>query len=151
MRSTQSVVVGAAPSEVYPFVATLDQYPLWLPLVHVVEPIDTADGEVGPSWMVEIRARVGPFARSKRLRMTRATHRDGHDVEFVRAELDGRDHARWALRAELDEIAPGSTKITMHLAYDGSLWGGALLERVLDDEIKRGRAGLAALVRDQRM
>jgi hypothetical protein len=151
MRSSQSVVVEAAPSVVFPFVSTLDQYPNWLPLVHTVEPTATADGEVGPSWLVEIRARVGPFARSKRLRMTRTTHDDATAAEFERAELDGRDHARWALRAELSEL-PGadgaSTQVTMHLAYDGSLWGGALLERVLDEEIKRGREGLATLVSD---
>jgi hypothetical protein len=151
MRSSQSVVVGAAPSVVFPFVSTLDQYPNWLPLVHTVQPTATAAGEVGPSWLVEIRARVGPFARSKRLRMTRTTHDDERAAEFERAELDGRDHARWALRAELFEL-PGadgaSTRVTMHLAYDGSLWGGALLERVLDEEIKRGREGLATLVSD---
>lgn len=152
MRSTQTVIVAAAPSDVFPFVATLDQYPKWLPLVHTVEPTASADGEVGPSWLVEIRARVGPFARSKRLRMTRTTHDDASAAEFERAELDGRDHARWALRAELAEL-PGidgaSTQVTMHLAYDGSLWGGGLLDRVLAEEIKRGREGLAKLVNDE--
>jgi hypothetical protein len=34
----------------------------------------------------------------------------------------------------------------MHLAYDGSLWTGGLLENVLEDQIRRGRSGLAALV-----
>ena len=151
MRSTQSVIIAASPTVVYPFVSTLDQYPNWLPLVHTVEPTATADGEIGPSWLVEIRARVGPFARSKRLRMTRITHDDASVVEFDRAELDGRDHARWALRVALEEITGAdvaSTEVTMHLAYDGTLWGGALLERVLDEEIKRGREGLARLVND---
>ncbi len=151
MRSTQSVIIAAAPNVVFPFVSTLDQYPNWLPLVHSVEPTATADGERGPSWLVEIRARVGPFARSKRLRMTRTTCDDASAAEFERAELDGREHARWALRAELDELMSAdraSTRVTMHLSYDGSLWGGALLERVLDEEIKRGREGLAALVSD---
>ncbi len=148
MRSTQSVVVSAVPSVVFPFVATLDQYPQWLGLVHNVESTPTIDGEVGPSWLVEIRARVGPFTRSKRLRMTRTTHDFGVAAEFERAEVDGRDHARWALRAELQQLTNGATEVTMHLAYYGDLWGGALLERVLEQEIKRGRAGLAALVSD---
>jgi len=154
MRSTQSVIIAAASGDVYPFVSTLDQYPLWLPLVHGVERTADADGETGPSWLVEIRARVGPFARSKRLRMTRTTHEDRSVAEFERAELDGRNHARWALRTELRELTAcadsgaASTEVTMHLSYDGSLWGGALLERVLDEEIKRGREGLAALVSD---
>lgn len=148
MRSTQSVVVAASPGVVFPFVATLDQYPHWLGLVHDVESTPTLDGELGPSWLVEIRARVGPFTRSKRLRMTRTTHDFEIAAEFERAEVDGRDHARWALRAELNELTNGATEVTMHLAYDGDLWGGVLLERVLEQEIKRGRAGLAALVGD---
>lgn len=132
----------------FPFVDSLDRYPAWLPLVHNVEVTESAQGEVGPAWMVEIRARVGPFARSKRLRMLRTAHVDGRVAEFERAELDGREHARWAMLAELTETGDGSTTLTMHLAYDGALWGGALLERVLDEEIKRGRTGLASLVRD---
>jgi ribosome-associated toxin RatA of RatAB toxin-antitoxin module len=153
MRSTQSVIIAAAPSFVFPFVSTLDQYPHWLPLVHKVEPTDAAHGEVGPSWLVEIRARVGLFTRSKQLRMTRTTYDNVSKAEFERAEIDGRDHARWALRAELAELPSDegtSTQVTMHLAYDGSLWGGAILDRVLDAEIKRGRKGLAALVNDAR-
>lgn len=148
MRSTQTVTVEAAPVDVYPFIASLDHYPVWLPLVHASEPAPPAADEEGPAWMVEIRARVGPFARSKRLRMVRTTHVERYCAEFERAELDGREHARWALRAELTDLGDGSTTVTMHLAYDGTLWGGALLERVLDEEIRRGRAGLAALVSD---
>ena len=38
----------------------------------------------------------------------------------------------------------------MDLAYDGNLWTGEILERVLDAEVRRGRAGLTALVTDDR-
>jgi hypothetical protein len=66
---------------------------------------------------------------------------------FERAETDGRQHAAWMLRAELEPAASGdATTVTMHLAYDGSLWSGAILGKVLDDEIKRGRERLVALV-----
>lgn len=64
---------------------------------------------------------------------------------FERAEVDGRQHASWMLRAELESCAEG-TLLTMHLAYDGALWTGGLLQRVLDDEIRRGRTGLVQLV-----
>ena len=67
-------------------------------------------------------------------------------VVFERAEIDGRQHARWALRAELEPNDDRGTVLTMHLAYDGALWTGGLLVRVLDDEIRRGRAGLLQLV-----
>jgi hypothetical protein len=70
---------------------------------------------------------------------------------FERDEHDGRDHARWALRVELADGADASmtgasTVVTMHLAYEGSLWTGGLLENVLEEQIRRGRSGLAALV-----
>ena len=54
----------------FPFVATLDAYPTWMPLIHDVDALDDADVDT-PAWNVELRARVGPFARSKRLRMER--------------------------------------------------------------------------------
>ena len=66
-------------------------------------------------------------------------------VVFERAELDGRVHARWALRAEFDPTPAGSAA-TMRLSYSGSLWTGGLLDRVLEDEIRRGSASLIALV-----
>lgn len=139
MRTSESVVVPAEPAIVYPHVVDLDRYPRWLPLVHAAE----RDGD--SSWLVELRARVGPFARSKQLRMTRTESVDGELAVFERAEVDGRDHARWALRCELDPVGAG-TLVTMHLAYDGRLWTAGILERVLDEEVRRGRAGLMELV-----
>jgi hypothetical protein len=51
----------------------------------------------------------------------------------------------WALRVEL---APDGdeTVLTMHLAYDGRLWTGGVLERVLDDEVRRARVKLVELL-----
>lgn len=142
MRTSESIDLAAAPDEVFAHVAELDRYPRWLPLVH--EAIRVA-GEPDAAWEVELRARVGPFARSKRLRMHRTKLIDARLVVFERAEIDGREHARWALRAELDQFE-GGTRLTMHLAYEGSLWTAGVLERVLDEEIRRGRDGLAALL-----
>jgi hypothetical protein len=34
----------------------------------------------------------------------------------------------------------------MHLAYDGKLWTGGVLERVLDDEVRRARVKLVDLL-----
>ena len=34
----------------------------------------------------------------------------------------------------------------MHLAYDGALWTGGVLERVLDDEVRRARVSLVRLL-----
>lgn len=141
MRTSESVEVPVPPDAVYPHVVDLAEYPRWLPLVHAAQ----SDGEA--AWTVELRARVGPFARSKQLRMARVESVPGELVVFERAEVDGREHARWALRCELRPIDAG-TRVTMHLAYDGRLWTGGILERVLDEEIRRGRAGLLGLVSD---
>jgi hypothetical protein len=145
MRTTESVVIVAERAAVFPHVADLGAYPSWLPLVHAAVPGEP-DGDQRPVWDVEIRARVGPFARSKRLRMRRTEVVVDEFAVFERDEHDGREHARWTLRVELADGADASTVVTMHLAYDGSLWTGGVLEHVLEDQIRRGRSGLAALV-----
>jgi hypothetical protein len=142
VRTSESVVVPASPDELFPYVSRLEAYPPWLRLVHRAELV--ADDPV-PTWDVELRARVGPFARSKRLRMQRVEVEVDHAARFERAEVDGRDHAMWALRVELAS-AGDDTVLTMHLAYDGKLWTGGVLERVLDDEIRRARVKLVELL-----
>ncbi len=139
-------MVPASPSIVFSYVADLTAYPAWLRLVHAAEPAaDSSDSSL-PAWIVELRARVGPFARSKQLRMQRSNLVPDELVEFERAEVDGKHHARWSLRVELEAAHDDTTLLTMHLAYDGTLWTGGLLERVLDEEIRRGRVGLVGLV-----
>ncbi len=143
MRTSESVVVPAPPTAVFPYVVDLAVYPSWLRLVHAAEPVGEAPVS---AWSVELRARVGPLARSKQLRMERTLLVPDEVVVFERAEIDGRQHARWALRAELESNDDHGTVLTMRLAYDGALWTGGLMERVLDDEIRRARAGLLQLV-----
>lgn len=143
MEITERLHVPCQPSVLYEHVDDLDRYPSWMRLVHASERTDDTPGL--PAWNVELRARVGPLARSKRLRMVRAEAVPNQLVVFERAELDGRAHARWALRAEL-QPAPGGSALTMHLFYSGSLWTGGLLDRVLEEEIRRGSASLIKLV-----
>ena len=148
MRTSESVLVPAPPSIVFTHVVDLIGYPAWLGLVHTAERVDSSpDGEL--AWSVELRARVGPFARSKQLRMERTQLVPDELVVFERAEVDGRHHAGWALRAELEPVDGDQTRLTMHLAYEGALWTGGLLEKVLDEEIRRGRVGLVQLVRGE--
>jgi uncharacterized protein YndB with AHSA1/START domain len=145
LHTSQSVEVPAPPARVFEHVVRLERYPAWLQLVHAV---DVVADDPHPAWEVELRARVGPFARSKRLRMERTVLDEHHLVVFERAEVDGRQHARWALRAELESV-PAGTLLTMHLAYEGALWTGGLLEKALDEEIRRARVGLIALLADE--
>ena len=132
----------ASAHDLFPHVSRLEAYPPWLRLVHRAELVTE---EPRPTWDVELRARVGPFARSKRLRMQRVELEPDRGARFERAEVDGRQHAMWALRVEL---APSGeeTVLTMHLAYDGKLWTGGVLERVLDDEVRRARVRLVELL-----
>ncbi|WP_420453430.1 SRPBCC family protein [Ilumatobacter sp.] len=125
----------------------LDAYTAWMPLIHAVErhAPDDHDGIALPAWSVELRARVGPLARSKRLRMERTERVADRLAVFERAERDGRDHAPWILRAELAPH-PDGTDLTMRLTYGGSLWAGAALHRILDDQVRRGSAALLAIV-----
>jgi hypothetical protein len=128
------------------FVDDLGEYPAWMDLLHRVEP--AAAGEA--TWQVELRARVGPLARSKRLRMRRTIHDPiAHRVVFERAEADGRRHSPWVLRAEVLEHGDSST-LHMHLHYGGALWTGGVLERVLGDQITNGRERLTTLVSSTR-
>lgn len=152
METTESIVVDAAPAAVFAYVERLDTYPDWLPLVHSAEPADPAPVDGGPAWAVELRAKVGPFARSKRLRMERTVHQPGRQVVFARRELDGREHAMWRLQADLRDASDGGTvrtELTMHLSYGGTLWTGGVLERVLEEQVRHGRAGLQRVLGGQ--
>lgn len=175
MRTTATLELRCRPEVVFPYVASLDRYPGWMSLVHRVAP-DTgrvpddrsADDDrsaagssaEGPTaWDVELRARVGPLARSKRLRMVRSQLDEPRLVVFERAEIDGRHHAEWRLTARVDEVVgPASpetggdagigSRLTMELVYGGALWTGGVLQRILDEEIRRASERLVELVSD---
>jgi hypothetical protein len=147
MDIAASMDAPASADRVFSFVDELTGYPRWMPLAHrVSEPTTDPDGS--PAWDVEIRARLGPLARSKRLRMVRTGHdTDGRRVRFERRERDGRRHSPWILDAQVVETAGGS-RLEMRLHYGGALWGGGLMERVLADQITSGRARLLELLAD---
>lgn len=129
------------PARVWAVVSDLATYPSWLEIVPRAVAAD--DG----SWSVDLRGRLGPFARSKRLRMVRRVSDPPSDVVFEREELDGREHSPWVLRAS---VAPagdggGGSVLTMRLHYGGSLFG-PVLERLLGDTIERSRPKLLAVL-----
>lgn len=144
MEILRQVTLAAPPAKVFAYVDDLDRYPDWMDLVHAVDAQQTAPGEP-PAWEVELRAQVGPFARSKRLRMIRTEHDVANVVTFERAETDGKRHSTWVLRSSLDGTAE-STTLVMRLVYGGNLWTGAVLQRVLDDHVERGCSALRSLV-----
>ncbi len=136
-------IAGATPADLFEHVATLDRYPPWMRLIHRVEAIEPDAGR--PAWRVELRARLGPFARSKSLRMVRTVHEPPRRARFERIQDDERDHAEWILTATVDEVDGGATLVT-DLLYTGTLWGSGALQRVLDEEIGRGKEALRQIV-----
>ena len=128
-------------SRLFDLVGDLASYPQWMDLVHRAEPLGN------DAWEVELRAKVGPFARSKRLRMVRTAAEPNSLVRFERLEVDGRQHAPWVLTATIESVGSQCT-LTMHLHYGGALFTGGVLERVLADKIENGRARLAELVKN---
>jgi hypothetical protein len=131
-----------SPHELFEWVDDLDRYPSW----HTIVTRAVPDGEA--AWIVDLRGRVGPLARSKRLRMARVTQEPDRLAVFQRTERDGRHHADWALRAEVEPTVSGS-RLVMELHYGGAFWG-PVLERLLRDEIEQSRARLLELVSGRR-
>jgi hypothetical protein len=126
-------------ADVWAVVSDLGTYPSWLDIV------PRADAHDDGSWTVDLRGRLGPFARSKRLRMVRAAAEAPYLAVFERAELDGRDHSPWVLRAEVAAVGDSASRLTMELHYGGSLFG-PVLERLLGDTIESSRPRLLALL-----
>ena len=142
MDITASMEAPCPAWQLFELVDDLSTYPQWNGLVHsaVAEPGDS------DAWDVELRARLGRLARSKRLRMVR-TIRDAETfrVVFERDQADGRNHSPWVLDATVTEH-DGISKLTMRLHYGGKLWTGGALERVLAEQITSGRERLLQLV-----
>lgn len=136
------------PDVLFGFVDDLAKYPDWMDLVHAA----VAVPERAATWDTELRARLGPLARSKRLRMVRTEHDpDRRIVRFERREDDGREHSPWILSATVSAeltsdagAAPCVLDVGLH--YGGALWTGGLLERALAEQISRGRQRLVELV-----
>jgi len=142
MDLTASLEAPCAAERLFELVDDLSTYPQWNGLVHNA----TREPDSDSAWDVELRARVGPLARSKRLRMVRTRCDAPNLVRFERREHDGRQHADWVLEAQVDprpadgDGDPGS-RLVMRLHYGGT-FGGMVLERLLGDAIERSRPAL---------
>ena len=144
MDVTAALDAPCRPEQLFVLVDGLDDYPAWMPLAHQVD-ADADDGGRA-AWRVELRARLGPFARSKRLRMVRSLHDIGAcHVRFERSELDGRAHSPWVLDAVVRATDVGC-RLEMSLHYGGALWTGGVMERVLAEQIVAGRERLLEMV-----
>ena len=141
MKATiDEIIRGATPEGLFEQVAVLDNYGSWMRLVHGVTPLEP-DHE-RPAWWVQLRAKVGPLARSKQLRMVRTVFEPVNRVRFDRIQHDDRDHAEWILTAEVGDAMGDGTRLRMHLEYTGELWSASILGRILSEEVRRGSAAL---------
>ena len=134
----------------FPALADLVTYPHWLSIVGAATPVPTHhddDAGAGPAWLVDLRGRVGPFTKTKRVRMLRtAWDPAAGTVRFERREHDGRTHHAWVLTGEATERAGGRSHVHVHLHYGGgrSVPGADLLLR---QETRRAGERLDAYLR----
>lgn len=143
MRLVVEHSLAASASAVFDVVDDLGDYPRWMGLVHVAEPIGD------DTWSVQLRARIGPLARSKKLTMVRVVRQAPHHVRFERRENDGRSHGDWVLDVTVrpDPQNEQRSQLTMVLSYGGRLWS-SVVEKVLHDEIEASKGRLDRLVAD---
>ncbi|MET0489858.1 MAG: SRPBCC family protein [Acidimicrobiales bacterium] len=146
MERTEHVDTPVATPVLFAVVEDLARYADWLDIVVAAIPTEARPGDEGPAWSVELRGRIGPLARSKRLRMVRVRHDVPEQVVFERREPGERSRSPWTLTAQVEPTDPGS-RLTMSLHYGGALWG-SMLERLLADEVERARPRLLALLAD---
>lgn len=139
MRRKIVASLAEPPATVFPIVADLGTYPEWMGLVRSVEAV------ANHVWLVTLRAKVGPLARSKRLRMRRTVHESPTHVRFERHEDDGRQHSAWTLDGRVEPEGQGGAEVTVELSYDGGLWSVAL-EAVLGGQVDDAVVNLARYV-----
>lgn len=146
MQRTIAAEIDAPAHEVFSVLDDLATYPAWLDIVSKVTPADPEPGEPGPAWWVTLRAQVGPFARSKRLRMVRAHSDAPRTLRYDRAEVDGRSHSAWSLEAAIEGSEPSAVRVD--LRYEGALWS-APLEAILKGQATDAVPRLQALIAER--
>jgi hypothetical protein len=144
---TATLDAPCSPTALFAWVDDLGRYPDWLDIVPRAVPADAHAADVGPAWSVDLRGRLGPFARAKRLRMVRTASDGPRHARFERVEHDGREHSGWVLDATIEALPEGS-RLTMRLHYGGRLWM-PVLDRVLAEEIERSRPRLLARLTEE--
>lgn len=134
MKTSVSVSLPASQQQVFDYLCDLASFQELIALVHSVEPSVESGDRV---WTVELRAKIGPFARSKKLRMVRTFCEPHGRATFERQELDSKDHAPWVLGVQVSPAETGC-EATLSLEYGGRLWSANVMEKVLRDSIEEG-------------
>lgn len=136
--------IDAPPAAVLAEIEDLPSYPEWHGMVKKVEPD-------GGGWFVELAGKMGPFTKSKRVRLERAPAEAGDEpglVRFVRVERDRDDYGRWELHGTVDPVTgDGPCMLRFRLLYDGTSPLASMLEPFLKAETHRSADRLRARLR----
>lgn len=135
----------ATSEQLFGVLSDLSLYPQWLDLVDEAHYSDDVEGSERPAWNVTLRAKLGPFARSKKLRMERTITEPTSHVRFERSEVDDREHSAWTMDALITENANAGASVEIQLTYGGELWSKAL-EAVLMAHVNDAGPKLRAMV-----
>lgn len=140
MDFSASAPLTADVQRVFAELVDLGTYPEWLGLVHGAEPAAPHDEDPGPAWLVDLGIAIGPFKRTKQVRMVRTEKVTPKLVRFERMEHDGSEHSAWVLTAEVEAGDSGSV-FTMDLHYGGNLnFPG--VDAILREEVRRAGSRL---------
>jgi carbon monoxide dehydrogenase subunit G len=127
--------------DVIRMVSDLATYGEWVTL------IESAALIADDTWSVDLAADLGPFRRSKRLRIQRTSPPASASVTFERNEIDGRRHASWKMIVDVTPSGSGS-EVSVRLHYSGRIWLGPL-ERLVTDEIAASARRLDAAISER--
>ena len=117
VRQVIEVDLDGSPEQIFATLADLANYQNWLGFIDTV---DTDGGDT--SWIVTLRAQVGPFARLKKLRMMRVEELVPELIRFSRREIDSKDHSDWDLYVTINEKEGIGCSVQMVVSYSGRFW-----------------------------
>ena len=117
VRQVIEVDLDGSPEQIFAALADLANYQNWLGFIDTVD-IDGGDA----SWIVTLRAQVGPFARLKKLRMVRVEELVPESIRFSRREIDSKDHSDWDLYVTINEKEGVGCSVQMVVSYSGRFW-----------------------------
>ena len=120
MKRKIEITVDTSAQAAFDKLRNLDIYKEFLMFIESIEPTECPNGL--DSWIVILRAEVGPFERIKRLRMSRASENPGSSLTFSRVELDAKNHSNWVLDIRFSSITDNATNITLQVSYSGKFW-----------------------------
>ncbi len=142
MDISLEAALDATPATVLAAVSDLPGYPIWHGMVKRVE----SDGD---GWLVDLGARLGPFTRTKRVRMVRSDDEAGDpgQIRFVRAERDRADYGEWEMLAAVEPATgEGPCTLRFRLRAEGSSPLIGMLEPLLRAETDRSADRLRRLL-----